>query len=667
MESEKEVEWKSLDICKAAGMGLWVIEMDEGEKPRFYMDDTFLDICGMPKNLTPEEQYDVWYAGIVEDVRSTVDASIAEMIKTGKSENTYAFVHPTKGRIYVRCGGTQDKSYTKGVRLRGYHQDVTSAYLEIQRQKNISQSRLDKIDAFSSIYFVAWEVDIENNKIFAIREPEFAVPIGKNTNGIATEAFNMVVEEYVEPEFKDTMTAFLRFTNIAGKLAEKNEISEEYKAKHAGWCRMVIVPERADVTGSVTDVVIGIQDINEEKKKEVEAREKIEAALQEAKTANMAKTAFLSQMSHDIRTPLNGIIGLLEMSERHRDDYRLVEDNRIKAKTAANHLLALLNDVLELNKLGDGNTVIVNAPFDLIALAEDVISISNARASEMGISLTHRDCSGDMPVRWVFGSERHVRQIFLNILDNAVKYNKAGGSVRCWTDVVERDENSITYRFNFEDTGIGMSEKFIQKIYEPFTQESYDARSAYQGTGLGMTIVKNLVDRMNGTIDIQSELGVGSRFSITIPFEKASSHYEDEQSKETVVYDISGANILLVEDNELNMEIASYLLKDAGANVTEATDGKQAVESFIINPPGTYDIIVMDLMMPVMGGLEASMVIRSYGRSDAAEIPIIAMTANAFEEDIEAVKKAGMNEHIPKPLDTQKVLKTISKYYKRRS
>ncbi len=663
----KDAEWKSLDICRAAGMGLWVIELDEGAKPRFYMDDTFLDIMGMSHELTPEQQYEVWYASVVGDWRISVESSLKEMIKTGKSENTYACVHPTKGRIYVRCGGTIDKSYKKGTRLRGYHQDVTAAYLEIQKQKCIAQSRLDKIDAFSSIYFVAWEVDIENNKIYAIREPELTVPIAKESLGVATDAFAYVTEEYVDPSFRGTVSAFMQFDNIRRGLSDKDEISVEYKALHAGWCRMVIVTEKKDNLGNVTDVVIGIQGIAEEKEREFEAREKLEAALKEAKKADLAKSAFLSQMSHDIRTPLNGIIGLLEISERHKEDYKLVNDNRAKAKVAANHLLALINDVLELSKLGDGNTVIAHEPFNMVHLAEDVIAISATKAVEAGITLGHRKCSDEITVPWVCGSELHVRQLFLNILDNAIKYNKPGGSVTFRAKVVGKDEDTVTYAFIFEDTGIGMSKGFTERIYEPFTQERYDARSVYQGTGLGMSIVKNLVDRMKGTIDIKTELGVGTTFTITIPFEIAHMGQDTDEAQADDSYDITGARILIAEDNELNMEIASYLLRDAGAKVTEVTDGKQAVESFIANPPDTYDIIIMDLMMPVMSGMEAAILIRSCGRSDAATIPIIAMTANAFEEDVEAVKKAGMNEHLAKPLDTKKVFQTISYYYNRQS
>ncbi len=658
----KEVEWKSLDICKAAGMGLWVIEMDEGKEPRFYMDDTFLDIMGMSHNLTPEEQYRVWNDSVVDEARESVNDSVNEMIKNGKSENTYACVHPTRGRIYVRCGGTLDKSYKDGVRLRGYHQDVTSAYLEIQKQKNIAQSRLDKIDAFSSIYFIAWEADIENNKIYAIREPAFAVPICKNSKGIATEAFNIVINDYVEPPFREDMSEFLKLDNIASELSDKEEISEEFKGKYIDWCRMVIVPEKKDSLGNVTNVVIGIQGIAKEKEKEFAVREKLEDALTEAKKANMAKTAFLSQMSHDIRTPLNGIIGLIEMSERHKDNIELIEENRVKAKVAANHLLGLINDILELSKLGDGNAVIANEPFNIVNLAEDVLTISGTRATEAGISLVHRDCSEDMVVPWVYGSELHVRQIFLNILDNAIKYNKPGGAVKCEAVVVNRDKDNVMYRCVIEDTGIGMSKEFMEHLYEPFVQERFDARSVYQGTGLGMSIVKGLVDKMNGTIEVESELGVGTKFTVCIPFKIAHIDDDNDNEDDNESMDINGAKILMVEDNELNMEIASYLLTDAGAHVTEVTDGKQAVDAFTNNPPGTYDIILMDLMMPVMGGIEAALTIRAMDREDAKTIPIIAMTANAFAEDIEAVKEAGMNAHLAKPLDTKKVLKTISRY-----
>lgn len=390
------------------------------------------------------------------------------------------------------------------------------------------------------------------------------------------------------------------------------------------------------------------------------AQADIQAALNAAEAANSAKTDFLSKMSHDIRTPLNGIMGLLEMDERHPNDLKLIEENRKKIKVAANHLNSLLNDILQLSKLESGNVELSHEVFDLNALATDIITMAAIEANERGINFYHGDCSGNLIAPFVYGSPLHLRQIFLNIFTNAIKYNKPGGSISCNAECNSIDEKTVTYSCTISDTGIGMSKEFVEHIFEPFAQERNDARSTYQGTGLGMAIVKSLVDKMGGTIDIDSTEGEGSTFVVTIPFEIAQAPEMGNVVTAENEASIQNLRILLVEDNELNMEIAQYLLEDAGAVVTKAFDGKQAVEIFEGNPAGTFDVILMDVMMPIMNGIEATKVIRLMDRSDAQMIPIIAMTANAFDEDRQATKNAGMNAHLSKPLDGKEVIRVVS-------
>ena len=367
-------------------------------------------------------------------------------------------------------------------------------------------------------------------------------------------------------------------------------------------------------------------------------------------------------MSHDIRTPLNGIIGLIELNERHADDRKLVEENYAKAKVAAHHLLSLLNDILEISKLDDQNISLAHEPFNILELASEVLTIADMRATEAGIHLIHEDCSQKLYMPYVYGSPLHVRQIFLNIFDNAIKYNKPDGRVTCRAELEQMDGNRVIYKCVISDTGIGMSEEFLEHIYEPFVQEHYDEQSVYQGTGLGMPIVKSLIDKMNGTIKVQSEKNVGTTFEITIPFDVASEAEVHQGTCTNAEADIRDIKILLVEDNELNMEIAGYLLRDAGAVVTEVRNGQQAVEAFENHEAGTYDVILMDIMMPVMDGLTAARTIRKENRKDAQTIPIIAMTANAYAEDVQMVRDAGMNAHLAKPLDSKTVLRTIAAY-----
>ena len=391
--------------------------------------------------------------------------------------------------------------------------------------------------------------------------------------------------------------------------------------------------------------------------------QQLSVAVQEADRANAAKTSFLSRMSHDIRTPLNGIIGLLEIDAAHPDDRELVDSNREKMRVSANHLLSLLNDVLQMSKLESGEIVLGHEPIDLNRLSAEVMTIISQRAAESGITLENDKHSEPVSTPWVYGSPLHLRQIFLNIYTNCIKYNKLGGSITTLFQCVEKDEKTVTYRWTISDTGIGMSKEFLGRIFDPFTQEKTDARSIYQGTGLGMAIVRGLVEQMHGSIEVGSTLGVGSTFTITIPFEIAESvEVKPARRNDVEQADIHGLCLMLAEDNDLNAEIARMLLEDAGVIVTVVGDGQQAVSLFREEPAGTFDVILMDVMMPVMDGLTATKTIRALDRPDARTIPIIAMTANAFEEDAKKCLAAGMNAHLAKPLDIGKLIATIAQY-----
>lgn len=387
-------------------------------------------------------------------------------------------------------------------------------------------------------------------------------------------------------------------------------------------------------------------------------------AIQDADRANAAKTSFLSRMSHDIRTPLNGIIGLLEIDAAHPDDLNLIHANREKMQIAANHLLSLINDVLQMSKLESGEITLAHEALDLSQLSNEVLTIIAQRAAESGITMTYDKHSRSTTSSWVYGSPLHLRQIFLNIYTNCIKYNKVGGSISTHVQCLEKSRHTITYRWTITDTGIGMSEQFLQHIFDPFTQENTDARSVYQGTGLGMTIVKGLVEQMQGTIAVSSKENIGTTFIITIPFEIATPIKKKENSDTVQIADIHGMRLLLAEDNALNAEIAQTILEDAGASVTLVKNGQEAVNLFTKSSVNTFDAILMDMMMPVMDGLTATRCIRSMDREDARTIPIIAMTANAFAEDAEKCIASGMNAHLAKPLDVEKVIETISKFVK---
>ena len=393
--------------------------------------------------------------------------------------------------------------------------------------------------------------------------------------------------------------------------------------------------------------------------------EELKQAKEAAERANAAKTGFLSRMSHDIRTPLNGIIGMIEISDRHREDRALVDANRAKEKVAAKHLLELINDVLEFNKLDEENLQLTKEPFCLKELWQEIITIVEPRAADKGVLLKYEEQTEGTAVGCVLGSSLHVRQIFINILGNAIKYTDAGGYVLCQVTIKTIGENLISCQTVISDNGIGMSTAFLPHLFEPFSRENTDKKSVTQGTGLGMSIVKHLIDKMDGTVTVESKKGVGTIFTVTLLFEGLKEQECKKIEEEDQNVDLSGMRVLLAEDNELNMEIAEFVLQNEGAVVTKAWNGQKAVDIFRKSRPGEFDAILMDIMMPVMNGYEAAKMIRSLDREDAKVIPIIAMTANAFTEDKMRAKEAGMDEHIAKPVDGKLLVKVINELVKR--
>ena len=385
-------------------------------------------------------------------------------------------------------------------------------------------------------------------------------------------------------------------------------------------------------------------------------------ALESEKKANQSKSDFLSRMSHDMRTPLNGIIGLMDICMKHPEDRILVDSSRLKARVAADHLLSLINDTLELSKLENEEVKLAKEDFYLPELLHEVETIAQMRADEECITIHFMDAPYSIPYPNLIGSSLHVKQIFLNLITNSIKYNHKNGTVDCYLKEEKESDERVLVDVTIKDTGIGMSEDFLKNIFRPFVQADQGARSQYKGTGLGMAIVKKLLDRMGGTIQIDSVENQGTTIHVVIPFEIAEEPAAVQEMSELPKENLSGCRILLAEDNELNREIAAFLLKDEGISVTEAEDGQQAVECFLKMPEGYYDAVLMDIMMPVMDGYQAARAIRGSGKKDAEMIPIVAITANAFAEDKRKTMEAGMDAHLSKPLNVQELMDTIRKF-----
>ena len=403
------------------------------------------------------------------------------------------------------------------------------------------------------------------------------------------------------------------------------------------------------------------------RKQEQEKDEKYKAELliaaKKAEAANEAKTEFLQRMSHDIRTPINGIRGLVNMADHYAEDMEKQTEFRTKVKEASNLLLELVNDVLDMSKLESGEIVLEEIPFNLSSISREVFVVIEQMAAEQNIrvvwekkEITHRD---------FIGSPGYVKRVMMNILSNAVKYNKENGQIyiSC-VEIPSEQPEMTTMEFVCRDTGIGMAEEFQKHIFEPFAQEHTGSRAKFAGTGLGMAISKKLVEEMGGTITFESEKGVGTTFVIRVPFKIDPDADKREEPKNVSEKSIKGLHVLLAEDNELNMEIAEFVLQNEGAEVTKAWNGQETVELFRKSESGEFDVILMDIMMPVLNGYEAARRIRSLDREDAKKIPIIAMTANAFTEDRIRAKEAGMDEHVAKPVDAELLIKVIHKLVK---
>ena len=395
-----------------------------------------------------------------------------------------------------------------------------------------------------------------------------------------------------------------------------------------------------------------------EQEKDEKYKSELLIAAKKAEAANEAKTEFLQRMSHDIRTPINGICGMVNMAEQYADDMEKQTEYRTKVKEASNMLLELVNDVLDMSKLESGEIILEEIPFNLRKIFEEVLVVIEQIAAEQNIrivwekkEITHRD---------LIGSPGYVKRVMMNILSNAVKYNRANGHIYISCRELPSEQLEMTtIEFTCRDTGIGMTEAFQKQIFEPFSQEHTGSRTKFAGTGLGMPITKKLVEKMGGTISFECKEGAGTTFVIRVPFKIDPDVDEHKVQKDIPEKSIEGLHILLVEDNELNMEIAEFMLRNEGADVTKAWNGQKAVEIFEKSRPDEFDVILMDIMMPVMNGYEAARMIRSMDREDAKVIPIIAMTANAFTEDKLRAKEAGMNEHIAKPVDTKRLVKII--------
>lgn len=510
----------------------------------------------------------------------------------------------------------------------------------------------DVIMAIGKMYIAIYDINLDEGTYAAVHGIS-NVYRDFGDEGKNLDAISRIMNEIVSDDYKDVMAEFYDLHTLKERLKDTNTVHADYKATDGRWVSARFVVKTRNSDGSAHEVLYIPRVITSEKIKELEYQEEIVRSNLEAKKASLVKTDFLRRMSHDIRTPINGIIGMTNIAEHYPNDLKKQEECRRKVKNASNFLLELVNNVLDMSKLESGAMELDELSFDFVKLLREVENIARMNGENKGIKVTSdysntRECM-------VVGSPLHVKQVVLNIVGNAVKYTGDGGSVNLSVKEVFNDGETITYKLECSDNGIGMSKEFLEHAFEPFSQEKYGARTNYTGTGLGLAITKQLVDLMGGSISVSSEHGKGSTFIYVQSFKLVDKKISDDD----VVADVSldGRNVLVVEDNLVNQEIARFVFEQKGAIVTCANNGEDALNKFKDNK---YDLIVMDIMMPIMGGYEATRKIRAIDK----DVLIFAMSANAFSDDVKKSLSVGMNEHLSKPLVMDDLNRALGKYFK---
>lgn len=468
------------------------------------------------------------------------------------------------------------------------------------------------------------------------------------------DAFN---RERVAPAYQEAFGEFLKLKDLEERLGDRRFIGYTFEDVEGLWYQALLIPQKYEQDNHKQIVMLVIRDVSEQKRKEMTYQEELRVTAEEAERANAVKTDFLRRMSHDIRTPINGIRGLVNVGKNHIHDVDKIEECLDEIMRSSDMLVDLVNNVLNMSKLESGGIQLTEEAFDLQEMLDDVERFVNVQAERKQISLQIN--AAEVEHYHLIGSPLHIRQIFQNIIENAVKFNMDSGSVNVVCRELASDGNTVELEMVCADTGIGMSEEFQKHVFEAFVQEDTSARTTYSGIGLGLAITKKLVNCMDGEISFESERGIGTVFTVKLPVQIDRAYYQLSEKKDPLQV-MKGLQILLVEDNELNMEITEYIMTEQGAVVTEAWNGKEAVDIYESCESGSFDVILMDIMMPVMNGLEAARCIRASEKEDAQSIPIIAISANAFNDDIAQSLAAGMNMHLAKPLEFQKVIEAIA-------
>ena len=656
MEQREKINTK--EILRASQMGMWCVEMEEGKPPRFYADEVMDELLGIDRDITPEERF-VFHRSRIHPEDMQLFQEYSDKLTEVRTEIVYRYIHPVSGEMFVRCGGARDTSVTEYVAVTGIHQDISET-VRIEKEKEAERRLAELNDSLrkeklrQDIYYKEL-LDIENCGVLAYTMP------GHKVIHMNAEALRMYGIESVEaaqrelgPLLRQVYYPDSDVLNQLKKLRNEDDMVDyeciigKGKANecHAlAKTKVVHIPtgERAVLTTfvDVSDMVM------------------LKNALHRAEEGSRAKSSFLFAMSHDLRTPMNAIIGYAELMEAHWGEKEAATNYLQKLKGASQFLLALIGNVLEIARIESGKETLNEAPWNLMKLEETLDILLDGEISRKQLTVNR-----NVNIRHanVYCDALKIREIIMNLLSNAVKYTAEGGKIVL--DIEEKpsvQDDFMTLQIRVSDNGIGISKEYIPHIFDAFTRERSSSESGIIGTGLGLHIVKSFVDLMNGDISVESESGKGTCFTVEISCRKVPEEELQQQMEEQPEnVSLAGRRLLLAEDNGLNAEIAMTILQDAEAEVELAADGKIAVDMLKDAPVGYYDTVLMDIQMPNMNGYQATGVIRKLP-DERAKIPIIAITANAFEEDRQAALAAGMDDYVAKPVEISELFRTIMK------
>ncbi len=522
--------------------------------------------------------------------------------------------------------------------------------------------RSEIILAIATLYVTIVHVNVKERTYELLKGHDLVQKIF-GQKGKIDDVMEILPTTFAAKEWREQYREFLDFDTLAERLRNTNFVSNEFVNINGEWRVSRFIVKSRDTQGNVVDVLYVVRDITEEKLRELMYQKQLKASMEDAQRANISKTAFLQRMSHDIRTPLNGIVGMIHIAEKHNNDVAKLREFRQKVLQSTDYLQKLINNVLDISKLESGSLMLEYKSFDLVELLSNNMTVVAMSAYENGVRFEGGVEANTIRHRYLIGSPVHLSRVLMNLASNAIKYNHFHGTVNVHCEELSDDGNIAVFQFVCSDTGLGMSEEFQKHAFDVFAQEGKQSTTTFSGSGLGLSIVKDIIELMGGMIELESKENVGSTFTVTVPFKIDHLVENNDSQKDSCSQsmELSGKRVLLVEDNAINMEIAHAILEEEHLNITEAKNGKEALEIFQNSKLNEYDVIIMDVMMPVMDGLEATKAIRMLEREDAKRIPIIAMTANAFEEDRKACLDAGMDEHIGKPIDIPLLKRTITK------